>query len=26
VQSLVEAHLREWVDGRRTKSEARTVL
>jgi DNA gyrase subunit B len=26
VQSLVESHLREWVDGRRTKSEARTVL
>ena len=22
VQSLVEAHLKEWVDGRRTKSEA----
>jgi DNA gyrase subunit B len=26
VQSLVEAHLREWIDGRRTKGEARTVL
>jgi DNA gyrase subunit B len=26
VQSLVEAHLKEWVDGRRTKGEARTVL
>ncbi|HEY7271801.1 MAG TPA: DNA topoisomerase IV subunit B [Actinoplanes sp.] len=26
VQSLVEAHLKDWVDGRRTKGEARTVL
>ncbi|MEV6343878.1 DNA topoisomerase IV subunit B [Actinoplanes sp. NPDC051851] len=26
VQSLVEAYLKEWVDGRRTKAEARTVL
>ena len=26
IQGLVEAHLKEWVDGRRTKSEARTVL
>jgi DNA gyrase subunit B len=26
VQSLVEAHLKEWIDGRRTKGEARTVL
>jgi DNA gyrase subunit B len=26
VQGLVEAHLKEWVDGRRTKNEARTVL
>jgi DNA gyrase subunit B len=26
LQALVEAHLREWVDGRRTKTEARTVL
>jgi DNA gyrase subunit B len=26
LQGLVEAHLKEWVDGRRTKSEARTVL
>ena len=26
VQALVEAHLKEWIDGRRTKSEARTVL
>ncbi|GAA2638144.1 DNA gyrase/topoisomerase IV subunit B [Paractinoplanes durhamensis] len=26
VQSLVEAYIKEWVDGRRTKAEARTVL
>jgi DNA gyrase subunit B len=26
VQALVEAHLKEWIDGRRTKGEARTVL
>ena len=26
LQGVVEAHLKEWVDGRRTKSEARTVL
>jgi len=26
LQGLVEAHLKEWVDGRRTKTEARTVL
>ena len=26
LQSLVEAHLKEWVDGRRTKAEARVVL
>ncbi|HEV7965431.1 MAG TPA: DNA topoisomerase IV subunit B [Actinoplanes sp.] len=26
LQSLVEAHLKEWVDGRRSKAEARTVL
>jgi DNA gyrase subunit B len=26
VQSLVEAYVKEWVDGRRTKTEARTVL
>jgi len=26
VQTLVEAYLKEWVDGRRTKVEARTVL
>jgi DNA gyrase subunit B len=26
VQSLVEAHLKEYVDGRKTKAEARTVL
>jgi DNA gyrase subunit B len=26
VQGLVETHLKEWVDGRRTKNEARTVL
>jgi DNA gyrase subunit B len=26
LQSLVEAHLKEWVDGRRSKTEARTVL
>ncbi|HEY0001482.1 MAG TPA: DNA topoisomerase IV subunit B [Actinoplanes sp.] len=26
MQALVEAHLKEWVDGRRTKAEARTVL
>jgi DNA gyrase subunit B len=26
LQALVEAHIKEWVDGRRTKSEARTVL
>jgi DNA gyrase subunit B len=26
VQSLVESHLKEYVDGRRTKAEARTVL
>jgi DNA gyrase subunit B len=26
LQGLVEAHLKEWVDGRRTKAEARTVL
>jgi len=26
LQTLVEAHLKEWVDGRRTKAEARTVL
>jgi DNA gyrase subunit B len=26
VQNLVEAHLKEYVDGRRTRSEARTVL
>lgn len=26
VQNLVEAHIKEWIDGRRTKSEARTVL
>ena len=26
LQGLVEQHLKEWVDGRRTKAEARTVL
>src|SRR5689334_10618042 len=26
MQSLVEAYVKEWVDGRRTKAEARTVL
>jgi DNA gyrase subunit B len=26
LQGLVEAYLKEWVDGRRTKAEARTVL
>jgi DNA gyrase subunit B len=26
VQQLVEAYIKEWVDGKRTKSEARTVL
>ncbi|MET0521862.1 MAG: toprim domain-containing protein, partial [Jiangellaceae bacterium] len=26
LQGLVEAHLKEWVDGRRTKAEARVVL
>ncbi|GGK84529.1 DNA gyrase/topoisomerase IV subunit B [Mangrovihabitans endophyticus] len=26
MQGLVEAHLKQWVEGRRTKSEARTVL
>jgi DNA gyrase subunit B len=26
LQGLVEAHLKEWVDGRRSKAEARTVL
>ncbi|MGK5678035.1 DNA gyrase/topoisomerase IV subunit B [Actinoplanes sp. URMC 104] len=26
LQGLVEAHLKEWIDGRRTKAEARTVL
>ncbi|GID27332.1 DNA gyrase/topoisomerase IV subunit B [Paractinoplanes brasiliensis] len=26
LQGLVEQHLKEWIDGRRTKSEARTVL
>jgi DNA gyrase subunit B len=26
VQGLVETHLKEWIDGRRTKNEARTVL
>ncbi|BEL12352.1 DNA topoisomerase IV subunit B [Actinoplanes sichuanensis] len=26
MQSLVEAYLKEWIDGRRTKTEARTVL
>jgi DNA gyrase subunit B len=26
LQSLVEAHIKEWVDGRRSKAEARTVL
>jgi DNA gyrase subunit B len=26
LQGLVETHLKEWVDGRRTKAEARTVL
>jgi DNA gyrase subunit B len=26
MQTLVEAYLKEWVDGRRTKSEARTIL
>ncbi|WP_433366349.1 DNA gyrase/topoisomerase IV subunit B [Actinoplanes sp. CA-142083] len=26
MQSLIEAHLKEWVDGRKTKTEARTVL
>ncbi|MFF5294512.1 DNA gyrase/topoisomerase IV subunit B [Paractinoplanes globisporus] len=26
VQALVEAYVKEWVDGRRTKTEARTVL
>ncbi|HEX5204904.1 MAG TPA: DNA topoisomerase IV subunit B [Actinoplanes sp.] len=26
VQALIEAHLKEWVDGRKTKTEARTVL
>jgi DNA gyrase subunit B len=26
LQGLVEAHLKEWVDGRRTKAEARTIL
>jgi DNA gyrase subunit B len=26
LQTLVEAHLKEWVDGRRTKAEARIVL
>ncbi|MCU7725099.1 type IIA DNA topoisomerase subunit B [Actinoplanes sp. KI2] len=26
VQSLIEAHIKEWIDGRRTKTEARLVL
>ncbi|GIF17726.1 DNA gyrase subunit B [Actinoplanes tereljensis] len=26
VQSLIEAYIKEWVDGRKTKAEARTVL
>ena len=26
LQGVVEAHLKEWIDGRRTKAEARTVL
>jgi DNA gyrase subunit B len=26
LQAVVEAHLKEWVDGRKTKTEARTVL
>ncbi|GIF13063.1 DNA topoisomerase (ATP-hydrolyzing) [Actinoplanes teichomyceticus] len=26
MQTLVEAYLKEWIDGRRTKTEARTVL
>jgi DNA gyrase subunit B len=26
VQALIEAHIKEWVDGRRTKTEARLVL
>nr|WP_221377780.1 DNA topoisomerase IV subunit B [Actinoplanes polyasparticus] len=26
LQGLVEAHIKEWIDGRRTKAEARTVL
>jgi DNA gyrase subunit B len=26
LQALVEAHLKEWIDGRKTKAEARTVL
>ncbi|GAA0510848.1 hypothetical protein Ade02nite_45750 [Paractinoplanes deccanensis] len=26
VQNLVEAHVKEWIDGRKTKAEARTVL
>jgi DNA gyrase subunit B len=26
IQGLVEAHVKEWIDGRRTKAEARTVL
>jgi DNA gyrase subunit B len=26
VQALVEAHIKEWIDGRRTKTEARLVL
>jgi DNA gyrase subunit B len=26
IQALVEAHIKEWIDGRRTKTEARTVL
>ncbi|MCO8273142.1 type IIA DNA topoisomerase subunit B [Actinoplanes sp. TRM 88003] len=26
LQGLVEAHVKEWIDGRRTKAEARTVL
>ncbi|MFI5892592.1 type IIA DNA topoisomerase subunit B [Actinoplanes sp. NPDC051513] len=26
VQALIESYIKEWVDGRRTKSEARTVL
>jgi DNA gyrase subunit B len=26
LQSLVEAHIKEWIDGKKTKTEARTVL